>query len=245
MAVLPILFLTGALRCQRPRSNQAFRLSMRADFWHERWHNRQIGFHRNDFHPYLTQFWPTLVLPAGSRVLVPLCGKSRDLLWLRAQGHQVVGVELSALAVREFFAENGLEFSMQPHPRFEVYACDGITLYCGDFFDLSVAEVGEVRAVYDRAALIALPPDMRQRYAAHLLQLLAPGSQALVIGFEYPQQQMDGPPFSVEAPEVEALFAGDCQLEQLLDADILAQEPRFRDRGVTRLHETVYRLQRR
>lgn len=218
---------------------------MNPDFWHERWQNRQIGFHRDEVHPYLTQFWPALSIAPDSRVFVPLCGKSNDLLWLRAQGHEVVGVEVTPIAVREFFEENRLTPSVSTVGPFQLYECDGIRLYCGDFFDLTASHLAGVSAVYDRAALVALPPEMRERYASHLLQLLPSGTKTLLVAFEYPQHEMSGPPFNVDAAEIAALFGGQCEIRQLLEADILQQEPRFRDKGVTRLKETVYRLQSR
>jgi thiopurine S-methyltransferase len=215
---------------------------MNPDFWHERWQNRQIGFHRDEVHPYLTRFWPTLGIAPGSRVFVPLCGKSNDLLWLRAQGYEVVGAEVSPIAVREFFEENHLTPSISTVDSFQLYECDGIRLYCGDFFALTASHVAGVSAVYDRAALVALPPEMRGHYARHLLQLLASGVKTLLVAFEYPQHEMPGPPFNVDAEEIAALFGAQCDIRLLLEADILAQEPRFRDKGVTRLKEAVYVL---
>ena len=215
---------------------------MHPDFWHERWQNRQIGFHRDEAHPYLTQFWPTLGIAPGSRVFVPLCGKSNDLLWLRAQGHEVVGVEVSPIAVREFFEANRLTPSISTVDSFQLYECDGIRLYCGDFFALTASRLTGVSAVYDRAALVALPPDMRGYYARHLLQLLPVGVKTLLVAFENPQHEMPGPPFNVDAEEIAALFGAQCDIKLLLEADILAQEPRFRDKGVTQLKEAVYIL---
>ena len=215
---------------------------MNPDFWHERWQNRQIGFHRDEVHPYLTQFWPTLGIVRGSRVFVPLCGKSNDLLWLRMQGHEVVGVEVSPIAVREFLEENRLTPSVSIVDTFQLYECDGIRLYCGDFFDLTASHLAGVSAIYDRAALVALPPEMRVGYARHLLQLLPSGAKTLLVAFEYPQHEMPGPPFNVDAAEIAALFGAQCDMALLLEADILAQEPRFRDKGVTRLKEAVYAL---
>lgn len=215
---------------------------MKLDFWHERWENRQIGFHRDDVHPYLSKFWPDLHVASGSRVFVPLCGKSNDLLWLRAQGHEVVGVEASLIAVKDFFAENGLVPSIRLSESFQIYECGGIRLYCGDYFDLSAADLAGVSAVYDRAALVALPPEMRGAYAHHLLSLLLPGARALLVSFEYPQHEMPGPPFNVDAAEIADLYAGECEIRPLMTVDILDQEPRFRNKGVTRLSETVYEL---
>lgn len=215
---------------------------MHPDFWHERWNNRQIGFHREDVHPYLIQFWQDLRLEAGSRVFVPLCGKSRDMLWLRAQGHEIVGVEVSPLAVQAFFEEQGLVPSVSMQGRFEVYEAEGVRILCGDFFDVSADDISGVCAVYDRASLVALPPEMRSRYARHLVHLLPRAAMLLLVAFEYPQHEMPGPPFSVGMPEIGHLFGASCEIRLLETFDILDQEPRFRAKGVTRLQEAVYAL---
>lgn len=215
---------------------------MQPDFWHERWQLNQIGFHQRDINPYLQQFWPQLGIAPGSRVFVPLCGKSRDLLWLQAQGYEVVGIELSELAAQAFFEENGLVASVRQQGHFKVYESAGIRLYCGDFFDLAAADLAGVSAVYDRASLVALPPDMRPGYARHMCDLLLPGTQTLLVSFDYPQHEMQGPPFSVDEAQVRALYAAHCAVRLLHTADILAQEQRFRERGVTHLQEKVYAL---
>jgi thiopurine S-methyltransferase len=217
---------------------------MHPDFWHERWQKRQIGFHRSDTHPYLQRFWSGLGTPAAARVLVPLCGKSRDMLWLRAQGHEVLGVELSELAVREFFEEHGLQPAVADAGAFRRFSADGVSVLCGDIFALTAEDLADIGAVYDRAALVALPPGMRFRYAEHLLHSLPEHARTMLISFAYPQHEMDGPPFSVEDEEIARLFGARCSVRRLHTQDILAQEPRFRDKGVTRMHETVFALER-
>jgi thiopurine S-methyltransferase len=217
---------------------------MHHEFWHERWRSQQIGFH-------LTQVNPTLVRhravlgPAGrTRALVPLCGKSLDLAYLRTEGFEVIGVELSELAARAFFEETQRPMQVDTHGPFQRFRSDGITLLCGDYFALTPALLGRVDALYDRAALIALPQDMRGTYAAHTAQLLTPGARGLLIGFDY-EPPTGGPPFSVSEREVRALYSEQFEVELLERNSILEQEPRFRERGITALHESAYRLQRR
>lgn len=213
---------------------------MHSEFWHERWQQSQIGFHRSDTHPWLLEFWPTLQLPERSRVFVPLCGKSRDLVWLREQGHEVIGVELSPIAVEAFFEENGLTPVISETGRLKLYESDGIRLYCGDFFDLTSAELTGVAGCYDRAALVALPPELRERYVRHLAHILPASAAMLLIAFEYPEHEMAGPPFNVDGHEVERLFGNAADVRLLREIDILDQEPRFRAKGVTCLRELVY-----
>ncbi|MGC5701093.1 thiopurine S-methyltransferase [Pseudomonas sp. NFXW11] len=217
---------------------------MQADFWHKRWENDQIGFHLAEVNPYLRQYWPALGLPAGSRVLVPLCGKSLDLIWLAGQGHQVLGIELSEKAVEDFFREHQLQPKISQQGPFKVYAEGLIQLWCGDFFALTREHLGGCTALYDRAAMIALPPAMRQRYAAHLNGLLPEGSQGLLITMDYAQEQLDGPPFAVLDDEVRERLGGVWDLQVETERDILGESWKFLQGGVTRLVERVYRLRR-
>ena len=215
---------------------------MKKDFWLERWEKEEIGFHQDDFNPYLRRYWQDLHLAPGSRVFVPLCGKSRDMLWLREQGHHILGVELSAIAVQAFFRENGYVPGHGSDGRFERCEADGINILCGDFFDLGRDDLADVQAVYDRASLIALPPEMRERYVRHLASILPHATQILLITVEYPQAEMQGPPFSVTSGEVEALYRDYADVRMLANQDVLAQNPRFQERGLSQLREHIFLL---
>jgi len=218
---------------------------MEETFWKQRWIEGRIGWHQQEVDRLLQKHWPTLGLGSDSTVLVPLCGKSLDMAWLAAQGHAVRGVELSGLACVSFFAEQGVEPAEHAEGAFQVFSAPGIALYCGDVFALDDAQLADVAAVYDRAALIALPPAMRQRYAAELYARLPAGCRGLLITLEYPQAERAGPPFSVPEDEVRALFEPHWAVALLERRDILAAEPGFRAEGVSALHTAVYRLQRR
>lgn len=214
---------------------------MQADFWHQRWEENRIGFHLEQVNPYLVEYWPSLGLAPASRVFVPLCGKSRDLLWLAGQGHEVIGVEISPIAVRAFFEENRLQPEVTTEGAFEIWSVEQITVLLGDFFELQPAQLGEVAGVYDRASLIALPAEMRPDYVAHL-NALCPSAPRLLITLDYDQAQMSGPPFAVSDAEVEALYADRGSLTRLAATDVLAENDRFRERGLERLVETVWRI---
>lgn len=218
---------------------------MQHEFWHERWQHNQIGFHLQEANPNLRKYWPELNLKPGSRVLVPLCGKSLDMLWLQAQGFEVLGVELSPLAVEAFFTENQLSARQRQQGAFLAYECHGLTVLCGDFLALTARDLQGVDAVFDRAALVALPAAMREVYVVKLQQLLAAGTQTLLVAFDYPQQEMSGPPFSVPVEQVQALYGSDCDIALLSSEDILDSEPHFREKGLSRMQEQVYRLVKR
>lgn len=214
-------------------------------FWHARWEANEIGFHQAEINPHLQTHWPVLQAPPHGRVFVPLCGKSRDMLWLAGAGQRVLGVEISALAVEAFFAENGLTATRRDRPAFAEYHSGEVTLLQGNFFALAAEQVADVTAVYDRASLIALPPALRARYADHMTALLPADVPVLLVTLDYPQSEMDGPPFAVSALEVETLYAKHFAITLLGRQDILAENPRFQARGLTRLDEQVYRLVRR
>ncbi len=219
---------------------------MDPEFWLQRWREGLIGFHQDDFNPYLLRHWASLEPRPGEGVLVPLAGKSKDMLWLRDQGHRVLGVEISPLAVRAFFEENGLECQCRETGDFVCHSGAAIDLWCGDFFHLRPEDTGDIRLAYDRAALVALPPDLRRRYAEHMKALLAaPDAAILLVTMDYPQTQMDGPPFSVTEAEVRDLYEPEFQVTHLETFDALAAYPKFAERGLTRLEERVYRLNRR
>jgi thiopurine S-methyltransferase len=218
---------------------------MSGEFWQARWEEGRIGFHLDDVNPYLSRYWPLLDVPPTATVFVPLCGKSRDMLWLRDQGYGVVGVEIVPQAVEAFFAENGLAATHRPHGAFTLWTGERIKIYQGDIFDITASDVEDVDAVYDRASLIALPPVLRQRYAAHLHAILPSIMNVLLVTMEYPQSEMAGPPFAVTAQEVEALHTENFKIEQVCSEDILAANPLFQEQGLSRLLEKVYLLRAR
>ena len=215
---------------------------MKKEFWLERWERAEIGFHQDEINPYLLKYWPELKAARGSEVFVPLCGKSLDMVWLRQQGSHVLGVELSPLAVKEFFHEQGMSAQRVSGGRFDNYIANGFCLACGDFFDLSNADMAQVSAVYDRASLVALPPEMRESYARHLASILPRGTKILLVTFDYPQHEMQGPPFAVSVDEVKALYGRYADIRILAQADVLDQNPRFKQRGVTRMQENIFLL---
>jgi len=216
---------------------------MEPAFWQQRWADNQIGFHQTQVNPYLQTYWPQLQLAPGSRVLVPLCGKSLDLAWLAGQGHCVLGVELSRRAVEDFFREHGLEAEVRQQGAFEVWCSGDVQLWCGDFFALRAEDVADCVGLYDRAAVIALPVQMRARYMQLLSGLLPTSCRGLVVTLEYDQSLLAGPPFSVRDEELRQGFAG-WQVEQLEAVEVIEESPKFVQAGASSLLERVYRLSR-
>jgi thiopurine S-methyltransferase len=219
---------------------------MHPDFWHERWQTRQIGFHRERPHPMLERWWPTLDQLPGSRVYVPLCGKSLDMVWLAVRGHRVVGTELSPIAVQEFFGEHGPAApGVTQHGPFRRHASGPFEILEGDAFAVTPDLIGPVHAAYDRAALFALPPELRQRHVDSIAALLPAGSRSLVIVFQYPQALKAGPPFSVMPDEIERLYGPHFTVQELERIDIIGESPKFAEAGIEALYEVAYRLERR
>ena len=218
---------------------------MEAEFWHERWEKGEIGFHQHEFNRHMQEFVGRLEVPSGARVLVPLCGKSLDMLWLAGRGLRVTGIEISERATRDFFQENGIAFDVRKRPEAVVYAGCEIEIFCADIFTLTKRVLPSFDAIYDRASLVALPPEMRADYANHLAELADTGVRSLLVTLDYPQEEMRGPPFSVTRGEVERLFGSRFGIWQLHTEDCLAREPRFRKKGLTKLEERVFILQKR
>ncbi|HXP64648.1 MAG TPA: thiopurine S-methyltransferase [Steroidobacteraceae bacterium] len=217
---------------------------MQPDFWLDRWRAAQIGFHQAATDRHLMAYWPNLKLPASSSVFVPLCGKSLDLLWLNARGHSVAGVELSPIALESFCMEHGIPARRRVLADFDVYEAERLALFRGDFFNLTRKLLGNVSAVYDRAALISWAPPLRSAYVDHMASLTDAGTQTLLISVEYPPAQMSGPPFPLDRAAIDELYAEHHSIELLGSHEILDLEPRLRARGLTELREIAYKLTR-
>ncbi|KAA9134148.1 thiopurine S-methyltransferase [Marinihelvus fidelis] len=190
---------------------------MDADFWIERWASNNIAFHNEEANAFLVRHVDSLGLSAGDRVFVPLCGKTRDIAWLLAQGYRVAGVELVRDAVEQLFADLGVAPARSAEGAMERFSAKGLDIFVGDIFDLSAGSAGPVDAVYDRAALVALPAEMRTRYTRRLLEL-APSAPQLLVTYVYDQSLKAGPPFSIDKSEVASHYDASHDLT-LLDSE--------------------------
>lgn len=179
---------------------------MQHDFWHAKWQKNEIGFHLTEANPLLVEYFSALPLAPQSRVFLPLCGKTLDIAWLLAQGFKVAGAELSTIAVEDLFKNLKLTPSITPLGEIAHYHAENLDIFVGDIFKLEQQQLGQVDAVYDRAALVALPEEMRKLYTKHLMALTHHAPQLLVC-FEYDQTLHAGPPFSISAKEVQQHYA--------------------------------------
>jgi len=217
---------------------------MEPEFWLERWQDNRIGFHQAQTNRFLQRYQDRL--GGTGPIFVPLCGKSRDMVWLQERGREVVGIELSALAVESFFAEAGLAVTGLACEPFYEYRASGFRLLVGDFFALTRAVLGSVGAVYDRAALIAMPPSFRARYAAHMASLLDPGTPLLLVAPFSLKDRNTGPPFAVSAEEIEDIYGAHFAIERLeCERETVDQSPQLADQGLLWREEAVYLLLRR
>jgi len=212
------------------------------DHWHQCWRENRIGFHQLHTSPMLEAHWNAVTAATRGRVFVPLCGKSLDMRWLAQRGHQVLGVELSQLAVTAFFDELGLIPTVHTSRYGKHHISGPYELIVGDAFALDEQALANCAAVFDRAAVIALPPEMRSRYLNELYSRLARNCGVLMITLEYPQAEKSGPPFSVTEQEVRASLEPAWQVDLLERRDILASEPSFAADGVSALSTCAYRL---
>ncbi|MCG8492048.1 MAG: thiopurine S-methyltransferase [Sneathiellales bacterium] len=180
---------------------------METQFWLDKWQNNELGFHQMQVNKTLAEHFAALEIPEGSRIFVPLCGKTLDMAWLLEQGYRVVGIELSPIAIEDFFKGMDVIPEVSKVGPLTRYSARNVDLYGGDIFDLDKDILGKVDAIYDRAALVALPDEMRRRYAEHMTAITGKAPQFLLC-FEYDQSLMKGPPFSIESPIVRDLYEG-------------------------------------
>lgn len=218
---------------------------MDPQFWRERWLKQEIGFHQPEYHELLLRHWPRLGIAQGAAVFVPLCGKSLDMVWLAEQGYRIIGVELSELAIDSFFAERGLVPTTRTEGGLVVKSAGPYELWCGDIFELPRQAVAAVAGVYDRAALVALPPDLQRRYADKLKALLPEHARLLVVALDYDRRQMSGPPFSTPKERVRQLFEDSFACGELECRQAIDSHPHFKQRGLTSLEESAFLLRRR
>jgi thiopurine S-methyltransferase len=192
---------------------------MDAKFWHERWKNNDIGFHQSKVNPLLVTYFKELSAAKGSRVFVPLCGKTLDIGWLLSNGYRVAGVELSELAVEQLFAELGREPEITSLGAIKHYRATDIDIFVGNIFDLSPKLLGSINAVFDRAALVALPEAMRNRYAKHVIDMTSNAPQ-LLITYEYDQKLMEGPPFAISNEEISRHYQDHYEITSLISLEV-------------------------
>ena len=194
---------------------------MNPEFWQTRWQEKRIGFNQSEVNPSLIKYFSDLKLPTGSRVLVPLCGKSIDMVWLAAQGSGVVGVELVESAVREFFAGNNISYTIKAHSEHSNVKCyqgslsgQTIELWVANIFMLVTNDIGRVDAVYDRAALIAMPTELRPQYSQQVIDLSQNAPQ-LLLTLNYDQNEWAGPPFSISHEQIQQYYSAHYNIHEL------------------------------
>ncbi|MFZ2160954.1 MAG: thiopurine S-methyltransferase [Sideroxyarcus sp.] len=210
--------------------------------WQQCWRDRQTDFHQKEVNRLLTRFWHGLDLAPGSRVFVPLCGKSLDMIWLAQQGHDVVGLELSSVAVRAFFRENHLQPVQRKAGQFTLWQSGKISILCGDYFSASRADLGSIDVVYDRAALTALPEDIRRHYVAHLKVLLPPACKVFLLTVEDADEGETQEVTLGASAEITALYSEAFEIELAHVESVLEPDADHVD-GITKCSEhKVYRL---
>ncbi|PHS70619.1 MAG: thiopurine S-methyltransferase [Methylophaga sp.] len=192
---------------------------MDVDFWHQKWKNNEIGFHLSEVNSLLVKYIGELSLVKGNRIFVPLCGKTLDIAWLLSEGYCVVGAELSEDAIKQLFEKLDIEPQVSKPAGMTLYSANGIDIFVGNIFDLSGENLGVVDAIYDRAALVALPEAIRTQYTLHVLKITLAAPQ-LLISYEYNQNLMSGPPFSVCNEEVKQHYKDHYSLALLENMNI-------------------------
>lgn len=216
---------------------------MEISYWQSRWRNEKTRWHMQEVFPLLKTFWNKLPLEKGGTVLVPLCGKSLDLEWLVNQGHYVIGVDVSQKAIKALVQSHEERFEKSAKGNLQCYKSESMELWCGDFFKLQQSWLPAIDVIYDKAALIALPPEMRKAYVDSLKNLLQPHTQVFINCFEYEQDEMPGPPFAVFREEMESHFGDQFYINSLYAHSLFDELTNFHRRGLhSYLREKIYHL---
>ena len=212
--------------------------------WLKFWENNETNWHGDKITQELVEYFELFELEPRDKVFVPLCGKSLDMLYIMNQGFSVVGVEISEIGVRQFFSENNLAYKITKVDDFDLYSTENLEIYCGDFFALTSKHLNNVKSVFDRKSLIALEPEVRQKYVKHLNDIISVGARILLVTLQYPQHQMSGPPFSVDKSEVESLFSMTFESRELRSFNDIENESKLERAGVDFINNAAYCLRK-
>jgi thiopurine S-methyltransferase len=215
---------------------------MDQEYWQQKWRSKEIGFDQQLPNKLMQRFFPSLKLPPGSRIFVPLCGKSIDMCWFAEQGYEVIGVEFSALACEAFFNDHSLAVKVTETQDWVKYKSEKITIFCGDFFKLSKQTLGRIDAVYDRAAFVALSEKIRKLYSQRLIQLMDSMTSMLLITTAYDQHEMEGPPFSISEAEVSNHCRPHFNIQKVYSKTLRLIPPHLHAKGLTKATEQTYVL---
>lgn len=213
--------------------------------WLQSWREDRIDFHQTSVNQFLKKFWPILNLPKDSRIFVPLCGKSLDMLWLAKKGYQVIGIELSAIAVRDFFRENGMQPTRSQTGKFTLWKCDNIRILCGDYFNLSPKDLGNIDMVYDRAALTALPEETRKRYVTHLFHIISSRSNIFLLTIEDAEEHQTMTQALGIGDEIRTLYTKKFDISLTHVESLYETDLRVASSSPVRVEYKVYQLNRK
>ncbi len=212
--------------------------------WLKFWENNETNWHGDNVTQELIEYFELFELEPRDKVFVPLCGKSLDMLYIMNQGFSVIGVEISEIGVRQFFNENNLTYKITKVDDFDLYSTENLEIYCGDFFALTSKHLNNVKSVFDRKSLIALEPEVRQKYVKHLNDIISVGARILLVTLQYPQYQMSGPPFSVDKSEVESLFSMAFESRELRSFNDIENGLKLERAGVDFINNAAYYLRK-
>jgi len=212
--------------------------------WLKFWENNETNWHGDNVTQELIEYFELFELEPRDKVFVPLCGKSLDMLYIMNQGFSVIGVEISEIGVRQFFNENNLTYKITKVDDFDLYSTENLEIYCGDFFALTSKHLNMVKSVFDRKSLIALEPEVRQKYVKHLNDIISLGARILLVTLQYPQHQMSGPPFSVNKSEVESLFSMTFESRELRSFNDIENGSKLERAGVDYINNAAYCLRK-
>jgi len=215
--------------------------------WVDVWQQNNIEFHEGHYNQDLLDYQHHLGNLQDKNVFIPFCGKSQDMLWFQEQGANVIGIELSSIAVEAFFSKNHFDYRchQSQNPPFMLFKRDRITLFCGDFFQLPPKNIKSIDIVYDRGALVALPKETRLLYVNKLTTLIPSGCYVVLNTIEFNTANEASPPYSVSPKEIQTLYSKDYKI-QLLHHEKNATVPtHLKSRHLRNYQRRIYLLIKR
>lgn len=217
---------------------------MTQELWREKWRSNDIAFHQERINPLLKAHLPRVKLNPGDRILVPLCGKSLDMGWLNQCHYRVMGVELSSVAIADYFDELGVKPQRQMQGNFTRWWHKHIQIWCGNIFDLNLLDVDRIKLIYDSAALTAFDADERQTYVDHFAKILPMRTQIMLMTTETADVQYTDSVARIDS-EVKNLYQADYRIELLHGQDSLKIDPEFPQLPARMLEEKIYLMHNR
>jgi thiopurine S-methyltransferase len=217
-------------------------MSENNQYWLDRWDCNDIdGFCQESPNESLVKHFSKFKLNANSTCMIPMCGNSIDIMFFVANKVNVVGIELSEKAAILFFKSHQLQYSVIQGDKYKCYQGDNVSIYVADVFDLPslIKDMPLFDIWYDRGAYIALPDNLRYKYAKMMVEVCSDNIQILLLAMTH-DRETQTPPFSISQDEINANFMPHIKFK-LIDSQLRKPIPNYRKaEGMTYQYYNAY-----